>query len=285
MSEPALNKFMTLRRMFSVGKRPSSDNNDKEEARENSAELADELDRLNADGESEDDDTSDEDEEAEARLAYDNECYTGSLGAGRKYTADGEPIALDTGSKQSHFQSKVTLRRQPNMYSADRTGSVEDAPLLQRNVTKRLDERQGLEDTVTGAIRKAQSDAVEMTNEDAAPKAPSAISKGSFPGSDGGDESGGGGAIGEYDHATGENDNGDAAGSQRNVALFASFSLHGTRHDTLNQDASFCAQVHVGGKKLTIAAVFDGHGILGERSSAGFSRLSSLLRDIFLYLA
>ena len=56
------------------------------------------------------------------------------------------------------------------------------------------------------------------------------------------------------------------------VQDLAQLSQHGTRHGTLNQDAAFTCTL----PDATVAAVFDGHGILGERAaSAAVAELQS----------
>ena len=52
------------------------------------------------------------------------------------------------------------------------------------------------------------------------------------------------------------------------VEEFASQSQHGARHGTINQDAVFCERTALAVGEVVVAAVFDGHGILGETAAA-----------------
>ena len=51
------------------------------------------------------------------------------------------------------------------------------------------------------------------------------------------------------------------------VVGFGSYTKHGTRHGSLSQDDVFCEKVATSYGDVIVAAVFDGHGILGETSS------------------
>ena len=52
------------------------------------------------------------------------------------------------------------------------------------------------------------------------------------------------------------------------VDTFASRSCHGARHGDLNQDAVFCERTALPIGDVVVAAVFDGHGLLGETAAA-----------------
>ena len=51
------------------------------------------------------------------------------------------------------------------------------------------------------------------------------------------------------------------------VSGFGMHSHHGTRHGKLNQDDAFCEKVSTDYGDVIVAAVFDGHGILGETAA------------------
>ncbi|EDQ88918.1 uncharacterized protein MONBRDRAFT_25622, partial [Monosiga brevicollis MX1] len=62
-----------------------------------------------------------------------------------------------------------------------------------------------------------------------------------------------------------------------------STSQHGSRHGKLNQDVPFCASFKQNGHRIAIAAVFDGHGLLGEIAAAMARDTMTALQPTFAW--